>query len=143
MDSRLRSIAEYLLARRRADEVKPFELPSKLLPQIYVLEIEGEGEHLRLRVRLTGSGLDAFFKQSLQGRYLDEFIHGPRSEQVMRAFQGCASSHDPLWMRQIVALHGRPPRVVEGIVVWLAPARLYGGLLLGELVSGGGERAAA
>lgn len=128
------------MSRRSADDVSPAAIPANLLPYIYVLDIETQGEQTRLRIRLTGSALDSFFNRPLKDRYLDEFIHGPRSNQVMAGFLDCVSGHEPLWMRQIAAPHGRPPRFVEGIVVPLAPARLYGGLSVGEFAVPAEER---
>jgi hypothetical protein len=66
---------------------------------------------------------------------MEDFIHGPRAAEVIAGFHKVAHSHEPLWMRQLVRMTDRAPRFVEGVVVYLSPARLYGGLVAGELSS--------
>lgn len=48
-------------------------------------------------------------------------------------------------MRQVVLIEGKAPRFVEGIAIYLAPERICGGLVAGEMAghlsSGAFERA--
>ena len=135
MDSHLRQIVDVLLACRSADEVTPRSFEPKLLPHLFVLERERE-EPLRLRVRLAGTRLNEIFGRRLEGHHVEDFMHGPRSADVIRGFHDCATAHTPLWMRQVVSLPGRAPRFVEGVLVFLPPNRIYGGLTAGEYATG-------
>lgn len=135
MDSCLRQIADVLLACRSAEEVTPRSFNRELLPHVFVLEIE-PGEPLRLRVRLAGTRLNELFGRRLEGHYVEDFMHGPRGADVIRGFHDCARSQRPLWMRQVVNLSGNAPRFVEGVLVFLPPNRIYGGLTAGEFAIG-------
>ena len=129
MDSRLGELARYFLSCASAADVVPGAIDPKLLPHVFVLEVEAGP---RLRVRLAGTALDNAFHPGLVGCYMEDFIHGPRGEEVLRGFHDCATSHTPVWMRQVVRIKNKPPRFVEGIAVFLAPNRIFGGLLVGE-----------
>lgn len=133
MDSRLSALAGYFLSRAAAADVLPSAIDAKLLPHVFVLEVEAGP---RLRVRLAGTALDNAFHPGLVGCYMEDFIHGPRGEEVLRAFHDCATSHAPVWMRQVVRIKNKVPRFVEGIAVFLAPDRIFGGLLVGEMRDG-------
>jgi len=133
MDSRLRQLADYLLSRGNAAEFYPASLSSDVLPLLYILQVERKPGAMRLRIRLAGRALDQAFGRSVAGHHLDEFIHGPRGLDVMRAFFACAREHRPVWMRQVVRFNDRRARFVEGIAVFLDPDRIYGGLVVGEL----------
>ncbi len=130
----LKELAKTLLDTPDWSTFNPMEHPSKL-PQMYILEIEPGDDilPLHLRVRLTGTSLDRMFGKATAGRYLHEFIHGPRGDDVMRAFIRSALDQTPIWMRQIVTFPEKAARFVEGIVVPVAPSRIYGGLMAGEL----------
>jgi len=135
MDPRLRRIADYFLARTHRKDVDPIGLGSALLPHVYVLQVRplSPPETRRLRVSLTGTSLDAAFGRSLNGQFLEDFLHGPRAADVVAGFHHCALTHEPVWMRQVARIKGRLPRCVEGIAVYLEPGFIYGGLVLGEL----------
>jgi hypothetical protein len=134
MDARLRRIADYLLAQPDAAAIAPAAFDTDLLPHLFWLDIErnGAGQDLRLRIRLVGTAIDRIFSRPLKGRYLEEFIHGPRGDSVIGAFHHCANTKEPIWMTQIVHVKNRLPRFVEGVVIHVTPERLYGGLLVGE-----------
>lgn len=135
MNPILREIADYLLNRDDGSPVDPLSVRPALLPHFYILDVLEDGAGLtRLRVRLTGTALDHAFGRSLRGQHMEDFLHGPRSQEVLHGFHGCAKSHAPLWMRQVVEIRGRPPRYVEGVAVFVAPNLIYGGLMVGELV---------
>jgi hypothetical protein len=136
MEQRLREIADHLLGKRNAAEFNPAAVRADALPHLFVLEVEPNGDAedgVRLRVRLVGTALDAAFQRPLAGRYLEEFIHGPRGADVVEGFHHCATTHEAIWMRQVVRIRDRLPRVVEGVAVFLGPDRIYGGLIVGEL----------
>jgi hypothetical protein len=135
MDDRLHRIATRLLKFRSASEVRPRAIGAELLPHVFVLGIEARDDSTRLRVRLIGTALQQFFGRSLRGLYIEDFIHGPRAAEVVAGFHKVAHSHEPLWMRQLVRMTDRAPRFVEGVVVYQSPARLFGGLVAGELAS--------
>src|SRR5262245_29448469 len=104
MDPRLHQIASYFLARRHAAEFSPQSIGASLLPFLFVLEIERTPSQAveALRVRLVGTMLDRAFGRPLTGQKLESFIHGPRSAGVLQAFHRCATTHEPVWMRQVV-----------------------------------------
>jgi hypothetical protein len=130
MDSRLARIGSYLVRCASSAEFDPKSLTADL-PHLFVLEIE-RAASLRLRVKLTGTALDTALGRPLAGHYLDEFIHGPRGGEVLRGFQHCAQTRQALWMREVVEITDKPARFVEGVLVYLAPERIYGGLVFGE-----------
>jgi hypothetical protein len=80
-----------------------------------------------LRIRLVGSALDEAFCRPLRGHTLEEFIHGPRGNEVIASFHHCADTSEPIWMRQVVQMRDRAPRFVEGVAIYLKPERIYGG----------------
>ena len=137
MDDRLRRIADYLLNCKDWAAFDPASVAALLLPHIFVIRIERDSpDHsIRLRVRLAGTALDTVFAQPLAGRCIEEFMHGPRSADVLRGFQRCAENHMPVWMRQVVCIRNQLPRYVEGIAIYLEPERIYGGLIVGEIES--------
>jgi hypothetical protein len=124
---------DYLLAQESADAITPVAVGAEVLPHLYVLDIQRNqgGDDLRLLIRLVGTALDLTFRRPLKGKYLEDFIHGPRAESVIQSFHHVANTKEPLWMSQIVRLKGGGARCVEGVVVYVAPERLYGGLLIG------------
>jgi hypothetical protein len=138
MDSRLRGIADYLLAQPDASTVDPALIAPQLLPHLFILDIERDA-NVRLRIRLVGTTLDEVFRQPLAGHLLEEFIHGPRGADVIASFHHCARTREPIWMRQIVQMKDREPRVVEGVAVYLVPERIYGGLVVGDFCPPGAE----
>ena len=132
MDTTLAGIAAYLLTRSAADTFDPISMPRTLLPSVFVLGIEhGQGASIRSRIRLTGTAIDAALGSMLRDRYLDVFMHGPQSVQVLSAFNRCAETGEPLWMRQIASVGGKAPRYVEGVAVRVTPLRISGGLVVG------------
>jgi hypothetical protein len=137
MDPRLKQIAAYFLARSHAAEFSPQSISPNLLPFLFVLEIERSAAAgvSALRVRLVGTALDRAFGRPLAGLALDSFIHGPRSDGVLQAFHHCATTQDPIWMRQVVHMRERLARFVEGVAVYLEPERLYGGVVVGRMPS--------
>ena len=133
MDPRLRRIADYLLARHERRHIDPLDIAPDLLPHFFILEVEAPGTaKSRLRIRLVGTALDAAFGRSVRGRYLEEFLHGPRSIEVLQGFHSCQATRQPLWMRQVVRIGDKVPRFVEGVAVPVVPDLIYGGLILGE-----------
>ncbi len=138
MDSTLRGIADYLLAQKDSKTIDPVAIGPHLLPHVYILDVERD-TNVRLRIRLTGTTLDHIFRQPLAGHLLEEFIHGPRGDDVIAAFHHCTRSREPIWMRQIVHRKERAPRYVEGVAVYLEPERIYGGLVIGDLSFPGAE----
>jgi len=133
MDQKLRRLSNYLLSNRSAADFNPAAVDSDALPHLFVLEIEPVDEVLRLRIRLVGTALDEAFARPLAGRHLEEFIHGPRGADVVEGFHNCATTGEAIWMKQVVRIRDRLPRFVEGVAVHLGPARIYGGLIIGEL----------
>lgn len=134
MDLRLRQIADHLLTLDESAAFNPASIGAKLLPHLFVLDIERDVSKraAQLRIRLIGTAIDNVFRRPLQGHTLEEFIHGPRGNEVIASFHHCADTHEPLWMRQVVHIRNRAPRFVEGVAIYLKPERIYGGLIVGE-----------
>ncbi len=134
IDPRLRRIAEYFMARNHRDDVDPVELGAALLPMVYVLRLERPASDgaIRMRIGLVGTALDASFDRPLRGRYMDEFLHGPRAEDVMAAYQQCETTRRPFWMRHVGSFRNGHHRFVEGVGVYLEPDCIYGGLFMGD-----------
>jgi PAS domain len=138
MDERLGHLARYFMGCRHKSEIDPLDVNVDCLKHIFILEIERDdaGAAGRLRIRLTGTSLDTAFGRQLRGHYLEEFIHGPSGHQVLKAFARCAANHEPAWMRQVIEIRGQAPRFIEGVAVYVAPDRICGGLIIGELSKG-------
>ena len=132
VDSIVRGIADYLLGQNDSSTVDPVAIGPQLLPYVYILDID-RGADIHLRVRLTGTAIDAVFRRPLVGQFLEDFIHGPRGDDVIASFHHCVQTREPIWMRQVVQLKERAPRFVEGVAVYLEPDRIYGGLIVGNL----------
>jgi hypothetical protein len=134
IDPRLRQIAGHLMALGDCAAFSPSSIGAKLLPHLFVLDIERDTSNRAalLRIRLVGTALDDAFRRPLRGHTLDEYIHGPRGKEVIASFHHCADSREPIWMRQVVHIRNKVPRFVEGVAVYLKPERIYGGLVVGE-----------
>jgi len=133
MDSRLRQLADQLFVQSDSGVIRPAAIANNLLPHLFILDIEtiDANPPLQLRIRLTGTAVDQIFGKPIVGHLLEEFVHGPRGDQVISGFHNCAKTHEPIWMRQNVHIQGKAPRFVEGIAIHLAPSRIVGGLLAG------------
>ena len=131
----LQRIADYISAHRTRASIDALEIHAALLPHFYILEIEPAEARAppRLRIRLCGTALDRAFGRAVRGHYMDEFLHGARSTEVLHGFQSCAITRKPRWMRQVVTIADRPPRYVEGVAFYVEPDLIYGGLVFGEL----------
>ncbi len=138
MDPVLHQIADHLAKLSGGSALDPLTVKPNLLPHLFILEVVGSKDgQLRLRIRLTGTALDRAFGRNLRGAYLEDFLHGPRSSEVLGAFHRCATDHRPIWMRQVVEISGGMPRFVEGVAFFAEPDLIYGGLLLGEIARDG------
>ena len=136
MNAVLREIAVFMANRDTRAPFDPLQVRAGLLPYFYVLEVGHDAAgRIRLRVRLTGTALDRAFGRPLRGQFMEDFLHGPRSHDVLRGFHTCARDRVPLWMRQVVAIHDRLPRYVEGVAFFVEPDRIYGGLIMGEVAN--------
>lgn len=67
-------------------QIDPLEVPRDLLPDMALLEVEGEDEAMRrYRIRLFGSNLVAMTGYDVTGKYYDEVVQPP-AYQVLRHF---------------------------------------------------------
>lgn len=134
IDPRLRQIADHFMTLGDSAAFSPASIGSKLLPHLFVLDIERDTAKRTpsLRIRLAGTALDDVFHRPLRGHTLEEFIHGPRGKEVIASFHHCADTSQPIWMRQIVHIRDKARRFVEGVAIYLKPERIYGGLVVGE-----------
>jgi hypothetical protein len=133
MNPKLRRIADYLLARFERSHIDPLDIAPDLLPHFFILEMRGpDGSGSSLYIRLVGTALDSAFGRSVRGCYLEDFLHGPRSADVLKGFHQCHENSQPLWMRQVVRIGDKVPRFVEGVTFPVPPNFIYGGLMVGE-----------
>jgi hypothetical protein len=133
MNPILRQIADYISGHKDRSTIDPLEIEPTLLPHLYILEIQKHAEQVRLLIRLSGTALDRAFGRGIKGHYLEEFLHGGHSAEVLKGFHDCARDRTPRWMRQVVEITNRPPRYVEGVAFYVTPGLIYGGLVLGEI----------
>jgi hypothetical protein len=134
MDPRLGGIARYLFAHRSRALIDPLDIGAELLPHFYILEIQQQAGALpALHIRLAGTALDLALGRCVKGNDLNDFLHGPRSADVLAGFYHVALDQVALWMRQIVTIANKPPRFVEGVAVPVAPGLICGGLVFGEI----------
>lgn len=133
MNKAIARISEYLSTCATSADFKPMAIASAL-PHVFIIELEPKhgAAKPRLRVKLIGTALEKAFGRPLVGEYLEAFIHGPRGDDVVKGFYECAATHEPVWMRQVVRMRDGGPRFVEGVLHYLAPERIYGGLAMGE-----------
>lgn len=139
MTPELRGIADYLLTCNTRADIDVTKITAAYVPHLYILEIKpivqsnAVAKKVRLRIRLCGTALDTAFGRNLQGHFMDEFLHGPTSVEVLTNFENCAVTRKPVWMRQVVQIAHKAPRFVEGVAVYIEPQLIYGGLIFGEL----------
>lgn len=134
-DPMLARIAGYLASRRVRREIDPVDIEPDLLPNLFLLVVEtaSAASAPRLRIRLTGTALDRAFGRCLKGCFLEDFLHGPRSADVLAGFHHCAAGGEAVWMRQVVKIGDRVPRFVEGIAFPVDPNLIFGGLAFGDV----------
>jgi hypothetical protein len=130
----LARLAHYLAARPARSQIDPVDMAPDLLPNLFVLVVEpaAAANAPRMRIRLTGTALDRAFGRCLKGSFLEDFLHGPRSADVLAGFRHCADGGEAVWMRQVVKIGDRVPRFVEGVAFPVDPDLIYGGLAFGE-----------
>jgi len=135
MDSRLRQLTDELFEHANCGVINPGAISAGLLPHVFMLDIENGATAgtIQLRIRLTGTAVDQIFDRPICGHLLEEYVHGPRGEQVIKGFHHCALTREAIWMRQVAQFPGRATRFVEGIAVHVVPGRIVGGLLAGEV----------
>jgi len=135
MDTKLRRIADYLSSRHAPRDIDPLAIAPELLPHFFILDVRQTptDDGSRLHIRLVGTALDNAFGRSVKGHFLEEFLHGPRSADVLTGFYRCARNHQPIWMRQVVQIANKAPRFVEGVAFPVTVERIYGGLVVGEV----------
>jgi len=135
MDSRLRQLADDLFEHSHRGVINPGTIGAGLLPHVFMLDIETDAatQKIRLRIRLTGTSVDRIFNRPICGHLLEEYVHGPRGDQVLAGFHHCARTREAVWMRQVAHFEGRAARFIEGIAVHVVPGRIIGGLLAGDV----------
>ncbi|MHA1569081.1 MAG: PAS domain-containing protein, partial [Alphaproteobacteria bacterium] len=77
----------------KRSEIDPVAIP-RALPNIALVDLEGEGEAMRLRVRLLGTTLARRYGERT-GRYLDEFQLGEAYADIYAAYADCANQRAP------------------------------------------------
>ncbi len=77
----------------KRSEIDPLAIP-RVLPNIALVDLEGEGEAMRLRVRLLGTTLAQRYGERT-GQYLDEFALGETYAEIYAAYADCANRRAP------------------------------------------------
>ena len=77
----------------KRSEIDPVAIP-RVLPNLALVDLEGEGEALRLRVRLLGTTLVERYGERT-GKYLDEYQLGKTYAQIHAAYAECANQRAP------------------------------------------------
>ena len=83
-------------------------------PHLYLLDVTADD---RLMVRVMGQHIRDMVGKSCTGRYLDEFMHGPKSRDVTDAYATCAREGLAVRMFQRVILPERPTITVFACAV--------------------------
>ena len=81
-------------------------------PHLYLLDVTASD---RLLVRLVGQHIRDMLGRQCRGHFMDEFLHGPKSRDVMATFAACVRDRCAAYMTQSIVLPNRPVfRVVAG-----------------------------
>lgn len=115
---------------KRADEFDILEIPARFWNSLFVLEVDPSD---RLLVRLTGTTIENHLKRSCKGLYMDDIIHGPRSADVLAAFERCKTQATKLLMAQTVEISTSTTLFVMGSVFPLHAAANHPQKLIGLL----------
>ncbi len=83
-------------------------------PHLYLLDATADG---RLVVRVIGQGIRDIVGRPCVGLYLDEFMHGPRSRDVVRTYAACVRDGRAVRMSQCVMLPERPVVTIKACAV--------------------------
>ena len=83
-------------------------------PHLYLLDVTAAD---RLQVRLVGQHIRDMMGRRCQGHFMDEFLHGPRSRDVMATFAACVRDRRAARMSQSIILPDRPVLLVTACVV--------------------------
>lgn len=77
----------------KRSEIDPLAIP-RVLPNIALVELEGEGDAMRLLVRLLGTTLAQRYGERT-GHYLDEYQLGETYAEIHAAYADCANRRAP------------------------------------------------
>ncbi len=77
----------------KRSEIDPLAIP-RVLPNLALVDLEGEGEAMRLRMRLMGTALSTRYGE-WTGKYLDEMLLGETYGEIHAAYAECASRRTP------------------------------------------------
>ena len=83
-------------------------------PYLYLLDVVAND---RLRVRVIGQGIRDVVGRPCVGLYLDEFMHGPRSRDVVKTYAACVRDGRAVCMSQCVMLPERPVVTIKACAV--------------------------
>ncbi len=77
----------------KRSEIDALAIP-RVLPNIALVDLEGEGEAVRLKVRLLGTNLAQRYGERT-GHYLDEYQLGEAYAEIHAAYMECANQRAP------------------------------------------------
>ncbi len=83
-------------------------------PHLYLLDVVAND---RLMVRVIGQGIRDVVGRACVGLYLDEFMHGPRSQDVIKTYAACVRDGRAVCMSQCVMLPERPVVTIKACAV--------------------------
>lgn len=77
----------------------------RLWPHVFVMHVRDDQ---RFQIALTGSHIDRNVRRNCAGLFLDQIVHGPKSDDVLQFFEKVAAEKRPMKVRHILALPDRP-----------------------------------
>ena len=83
-------------------------------PHLYLLDVVADG---RLVVRVIGQGIRDIVGRPCVGLFVDEFMHGPRSRDVVQTYAACVRDGRAVCMSQCVMLPERPVVTIKACAV--------------------------
>ena len=89
----------------RLDRFDVLNYPPQIWPHLYLLDVIDDG---RFHVRLTGDHIREMLGRDCRGCFMDQFLHGPKSQDVMAGFRHCALESRAVRMAQTVRMPNRP-----------------------------------
>lgn len=90
-------------------DIKPFELPSPVLPHVMLLDLERAGDSLRIRFRLTGTHIDEALGRNPTGEIVSDgtVANGRYVAYIQALYEEIVWSGEPIYSENIFQLAGQ------------------------------------
>ena len=102
------------------EDLDPLEMPRTLLPWINLIEVHREGESLRYRHRLVGTGIVEMRQRDGTGRWFEELYDEPRLTRVRNLLEQVVADGRPRMLQDDLGNTGRSYRTLRSLVLPLA-----------------------